>query len=381
MSAMSASQHPCYEQARRVVVKIGSSTLMGADGCLDEAFIGDLAAQVAELGELGVQVVVVTSGAIAAALAPLGFSERPHDVASLQACASVGQVVLVQAYARAFERVGRSMGQVLLTRNDTGLRSAYLHARETFERLFELGCIPVVNENDTVAVDEIKFGDNDSLAAIVGSLVGADLVVLLSDIDGLYTADPHSDPNARLIPRVDVVDESVMALAGGAGSAVGTGGMLTKVRAGRAMQMAGVPLTVCLGRRPRVLVDVATGEPVGTRFMPDPSRTPESARKLWIGFAGHDSGHVVVDDGCRDALHLKGGSLLPVGIIQVVGTFSRGDVVAVRDKDGVLIARGITGYSSEEASLTRGMRLEMVGRVLPSLSGVPLIHRDELLVF
>jgi glutamate 5-kinase len=354
---------------------------MGSDARLDQAFIADLASQIARLTVAGSQVVLVSSGAIAAGLAPLGFERRPQEVDMLQACASVGQVALIQAYSQAFAKEGLSIGQVLLTRNDTGSRSAYLHARLTMERLLELGCVPVVNENDTVAVDEIKFGDNDSLASIVGALVGADLVVLMSDIEGLYTADPHNDPNARLISRVERVDDEILSLASGSSSAVGTGGMATKVRAARATQLAGSSMVICLGRRREVLFQVAMGADIGTRFVPDPEHEPESARKLWIGYAGHDCGSVVIDDGAVAALHSKGGSLLPVGVTDVSGTFSRGDIIAVRDKDGVLIARGISAYSSQEADLTRGMKLDMVGRVVPSLAGVALIHRDELLVF
>ncbi len=370
-----------FPRARRVVVKIGSSTLMGEGPCLDEGFIAGLTSQIARLMREGVQVVLVSSGAIAAGLAPLGFTSRPHEVDVLQACAAVGQVELIQTYARAFAHEGMHVGQVLLTRNDTGSRSAYLHARLTMERLLELGCVPVVNENDTVAVDEIKFGDNDSLAAIVGALVGADLVVLMSDIEGLYTADPHSDPSATLISRVEHVDDAILGIASGSASAVGTGGMMTKVRAARATQLAGSEMVICLGRRPNVLYDVAMGSDIGTRFVPDASHAPEPARKLWIGFAGHDCGSVVIDEGARAALHSGGGSLLPVGVTRVSGTFARGDIIAVKDADGALIARGITAYSSQEAELTRGMKLDMVGRVVPSLAGVALIHRDELLVF
>ena len=367
--------------ARRVVAKLGTSTLLDGRGRIDEEFIGSLAQQVAQLHEQCCDVIIVTSGAIAAALPALGLAGRPHDMPTLQACAAVGQVSLVGTYARMLAEHGLGCGQILLTRNDTGSRSAYLHARETIDRLLALGAVPVVNENDTVAVDEIRFGDNDSLAAIVGSLVGADLVVILSDIEGLYTADPRHDPSARLIERVEGVGSSTLALAGGAGSAVGTGGMLTKVRAARALQMAGIPLVICKGRRPGVLVEAAGGAAVGTRFEAAPGARRESSRKLWIGLAGHDSGTIVVDDGAREALHAQGGSLLPVGVTGVEGTFSRGDLVAVRDAQGTLVARGIAGYSSAEAELTRGMRLEMVARVVPDLDGVPLIHRDELVVF
>lgn len=370
-----------FPPARRIVAKVGSATLMGPDGALDEAFISDLCAQIARLAASGCEVVLVSSGAIAAALAPLGLPVRPDDMPTLQACASVGQAALIETYAHAFARHGRLVGQILLTRNDTGSRSAYLHARETMERLLALGVVPVVNENDTVAVDEIRFGDNDSLAAIVGALVGADLVVLLSDVEGLYTADPRHDPSAQLVERVECVDEGVMASAGGAGSGVGTGGMLTKVRAGRAMQMAGIPLVVCRGRRPDVLLDVAHGAAVGTRFLPDACGGHESARKLWIGYAGHDAGCVTVDDGARSALHERGSSLLPVGVSGVEGSFSRGDIVAVRDAQGTLVARGISAYSSAEVDLTRGLRLDMVGRFVPDLAGRPVIHRDEMIVF
>ena len=376
-----AAEKAVYPTAKRVVVKVGSSSLVGPDGHLDLGSIGSLTDQIARLVDQGTDVVLVTSGAIAASLGVLGLSSRPDDIASLQACASVGQVALVDAYAEAFARYGLHVGQILLTRNDTGSRTAYLHARQTIERLLSMGVVPVVNENDTVAVDEIKFGDNDSLAAIVGALVQADLVVIMSDIDGLYTADPRRDPTATIIERVDAVDEQLLAIAGDAGSKVGTGGMRTKVRAGRALQMAGIPLVVCLGSRRDVLVDVANGAAIGTRFMPGPGIAHESARKLWIGFAGHDAGAVIVDDGAREALYARGGSLLPVGVTAVEGRFSRGDVIAVRDTAGALVARGISKYSSDEALLTRGMRLEMVGRVAPELAGTPLIHRDELIVF
>ena len=364
----------------RVVVKVGSSSLVTPEKTIDEEYIERLTNQIADLVDSGVDVVLVTSGAIAAALGPLGFNERPGDIPTLQALASVGQVQLIDIYAKQFAKRGRCVGQVLLTRNDTGSRSAYLHARETMERLMSLGVVPVVNENDTVSVDEIRFGDNDSLAAIVGAMVSADLVIILSDIDGLYTANPRNDPNATLIDRVEEVDESVMALAGSAGSSVGTGGMLTKVRAAKALQMSGIPMAICSARRPNVLSDVVRGQDVGTLFSA-PKNRRESARKVWIGFAGHDMGAIVIDNGARSALHSGGGSLLPVGITSVEGSFARGSVVAVRDASSTPVARGITRYSSDEIELTRGMRLDMVSRVVPDLASTPVIHRDELVVF
>ena len=379
MSSQKADRR--WPASRRVVAKVGSSTLLGADGKLDEVFMGKLAGQISQLFDEGIEVVLVTSGAIAASLPLMGFEAKPSDIPTLQACAAVGQVGLIETYSRVFASFGRTVGQILLTRNDTGDRSAYLHARATIERLLSLGAVPIVNENDTVAIDEIRFGDNDSLAAVVGSLVGADLVVLLSDIDGLYTANPKDDPEATLIDVVERVDDSVMARAGDAGTMVGTGGMRTKVRAARMMQMAGIPLVICKGRRDGALVDAAHGEAIGTRFTTDDSSPHEGSYKLWIALAGHDCGSVVIDDGARVALHARGGSLLPVGVTSVEGTFARGDIIAVWDSQRTLVGRGITRYSSQEAELTRGMRLDMVARVLPDLADTPLIHRDELIVF
>ncbi len=366
--------------AHRIVAKIGSTTIVGQDGRLDERFMASLAAQIAVLRSEDRDVVVVTSGAIAAALDVLGLSERPHDMPTLQACASVGQVVLIDTYTRLFKEQGLKVGQILLTRNDTASRTAYLHARDTMDHLMGIGIIPIVNENDTVAVEEIRFSDNDSLAAIVGMLIGADLVVLLSDVAGLYTADPRTDPEARLVECVDSIDDGVISGAGSSGTPWGTGGMQTKVRAGRAAQLAGIPLVICDGHAQDVLVSAVHGDAVGTRFMP-PADVHESARKLWIGFAGCDAGRVVIDDGAAEALVEQGRSLLPVGVISVEGTFSRGDVIAVYDRQGTLIARGITAYSSDEAKLTHGMQLDMVGRIIADLATMPLIHRDELLVF
>lgn len=375
-----ASEHP-YERATRVVVKCGSTLLTDGKGHIDESYIRELATQITALRNEGMDVVFVSSGAIATGVQTLGLSERPTDIPSLQACASVGQAALIDTYARIFAEQGVVVGQVLLTRNDTASRSSYLHAKNTLERLLELGVLPIVNENDTVAVDEIKFGDNDTLAALTASIAGADLVVLMSDIDGLYTANPHEDPTATFIPRVDKVTDEIMQSAGGAGSKVGVGGMFTKVKAAKFMMLAGVPLVVCLGSTPHILVNAARGEDVGTRFVPPESSSTLHGRKLWIALASKDLGKIVVDKGAVKALREKGSSLLPVGVKEVRGTFERGSSVLVVDEDGEVIGRGLSAYSSEEADVTRGMTLDMVGRIYRDLESYPLIHRDELVVF
>jgi glutamate 5-kinase len=269
-----------------IVAKVGSSTLVDENGTLDRAFIRSLCDQVVELAHEGTHVVFVSSGAAAAGCDELGLSERPSDIMTLQACAAAGQAKLTEAYADVLAERGIPCGQVLLTRRDVVDREAYLNARNTLMRLIELGAMPVVNENDTVSVAEFAFGDNDMLGAIVAGLVSADLYVILSDVDGLYTANPQTDPTARLIDRVSEVDSRVSSMAGGAGTSYGTGGMASKVRAARAMLAAGIPTVICRGRGEHALVDAAHGVGVGTRFETNTKDAPhELGRKLWIGLA------------------------------------------------------------------------------------------------
>ena len=253
---------------KTMVVKIGSSTVVQPGSGVRRAFLADLARQASELRDLGWNLVVVSSGAIACGAPALGFEARPSDMPSLQACASVGQCALSAAYDEEFRRFGLTTSLVLLTRNDTASRSSYLHARDALTRLVELGVVPVVNENDTVAVDEIRFGDNDTLAALVSCLAGADLCVTLSDIDGLYTANPSLDPLAQFIPQVDRIDAEILASAGDSSSSVGTGGMITKLRASRILMTAGIPSVIASGEAPDALVALARGEAVGTRLVP-----------------------------------------------------------------------------------------------------------------
>lgn len=369
--------------AKTMVVKIGSSTVTEPGTGVNRPFIARLAHEAVELRSLGWNLVVVSSGAIACGAPVLGFSTRPADMPSLQACASVGQCVLSAAYDEEFRACGLATSLVLLTRHDTARRQSYLHARDALTRLVELGVVPVVNENDTVSVDEIRFGDNDTLAALVACLVSADLCVTLSDIEGLYTANPSIDPNARFVPRVEKIDAAIIASAGDSSSAVGTGGMITKIRSSRILMTAGIPSVICNGADEGALARLARGEQVGTLFVPPHARTDIAPRKLWIALGDAAHGSVSVDDGAARALVERGSSLLPVGITAVEGQFEAGDVLDVRDAGGFVLARGIAEAGSDELQLAAGrQQREIAGNhLLQALAGRPAIHRDNLIVF
>lgn len=368
---------------RRLVVKIGSSTLTTSESSIDYAYLDDLAAQIAAVRQQGWRPVIVTSAAIACGLEALGVGERPSDMPSLQAAASVGQSALATAYAEAFAEHGIVTSTVLLTRRDTADRTAYLHARDTFGRLLDWGVVPIVNENDTVSVEQIRFGDNDTLAALTACLIGADLTVILSDIDGLYTANPAQDPTAVLMERVDRIDESVLAVAGGAGSSVGSGGMETKVKAARVLMAAGIPMVIAYGRRPNVVVDAAAGKSVGTLFAASKCPHEITARKLWVALGDSARGTVVIDEGARLALVDRGSSLLCVGVRAVRGAFACGDIVDIATEDGFVVARGRASFSSDELELALGRTRDQLkgNRLLAELAERPVVHRDELLVF
>lgn len=364
--------------ARRVVIKVGTSTLAGASGGVDADYVMALAGQVAHVMRAGCQVVLVSSGAIAAGIERLGLVERPCDMPSLQAAASVGQVALVERYAASFAAQAIPVGQVLLTRNDTGHRESFLHARDTFERLLQLGAIPIVNENDTVAVDEIRFGDNDTLAALVATMVNADLVIILSDIAGLYDADPRLSDEATLLKQVDELTDDLMAAAGGASGAMGSGGMATKVDAAKMLMKAGIPMVICDGRREGVIVDAVAGLPVGTIF--DGGEGTIGARKLWILLGSKPAGEIVIDEGACTAVRLHGTSLLPAGVVGVRGEFAEGDAVALVDTEGLLVARGLTELSSADLDAVKGLKSAQIASALPRVAGREVVHRDRLVV-
>ena len=368
---------------KRLVVKIGSATLTTSESSIDYGFLDELASQLDTVRREGWDVVVVTSAAIACGLEALGIAKRPTDMPSLQAAASVGQSALSTAYAEAFGKRGMLTSVVLLTRRDTADRTAYLHARDTLRRLLELSVVPIVNENDTVSVEQIRFGDNDTLAALVACLIDADLMVILSDIDGLYTANPQVDPTARLIPRVDRVGRDILAAAGGAVSGVGSGGMITKIKAARVLMAAGIPMVICQGREEGCVVGAARGEAVGTLFTA-PERPHEiTPKKLWIALGDAVHGTLTVDEGARAALVERGKSLLSVGIRSVEGRFDYDDIVDVADETGHVFARGRVAAGSDLLALACGKtRDEMASNaILSVLVDKPVIHRDELVLF
>lgn len=368
---------------RPLVVKIGSSTLTTADNRIDRAYLREVAAQLARVRAAGWAPIVVTSAAIACGLEALGIERRPDDMPSLQAAASVGQSALSAAYAEAFAPHGIVTSLVLLTRRDTADRSAYLHARDTFDRLLDLGVVPIVNENDTVSVEQIRFGDNDTLAALVACLVDAELVVILSDIDGLYDANPRRVPTARLIERVEAIDAGILSVAGEAGSAAGSGGMVTKVKAARVLMVAGIPLVICHGRRAGAIEDAAAGRAVGTLFCASARPHEITPKKLWIALGDAARGSLSVDDGAKSALIERGSSLLAVGVRRVAGSFRAGDIVDILDGAGHLFARGRVSADSDEVELAEGLDQKTLAgnRLLAHLADRPLVHRDELVVF
>jgi glutamate 5-kinase len=377
-------QAKCDIQARRIVIKIGSSTLTDASGKIDGAYIEGLARQAQTLRAQGREVIIVTSAAIVAGLEALGMpSQRPENIPTLQAAAAVGQLELAKVYARAFGEQGIRIGQILLTRFEIENRATYLHVRDTIEKLLELGIVPLINENDTVAVDEIRFGDNDTLAAQVAILVKADLAILLSDIEGLYTADPRVDEDARLIETIGSFTEEIVNSAGEAGSTRGSGGMVTKLEAARMLAAAAIPLVICEGHVPDVVIDAACGKRVGTRFTREDRHHQAGARKLWQALSGSVKGGVYVDDGAVRALREQGSSLLPVGVRRIEGSFAAGQAVDIRTLGGFLIGRGIANYTSDELAAAAGRKSPDIAAdaCLAHLANTEVIHRDRLVVF
>ena len=369
---------------KRLVVKIGSSTLTTGEGRIDHAYLESLADQVERVRAAGWQVVIVSSGAIACGLEQLGMSgRRPDDMPTLQAAASVGQGLFASAYGDAFACRDMVTSLVLLTRRDTADRTAYLHARDTLDRLLDLGVVPIVNENDTVSIEQIRFGDNDTLGALVACLVGADLAIILSDIDGLYDADPSKEPDAKLVRVVERIDADVIAAAGDAGTTMGSGGMVTKVKAARVLAAAGIPLVICSGRREDAIVDAVAGDEVGTLFTAPEKAHEITPRKLWIALGDAARGAIIVDEGAKRALEEKGGSLLVVGVADVDGAFVEGDIVDIKDESGYLFARGRVSAGRDEIELARGRTTEELkaNRLLAVMAERPLVHRDDLVVF
>jgi glutamate 5-kinase len=355
----------------RLVVKVGTTSLIGANGEPDDERLTSICAQIARVRALGIEVVLVSSGAIAAGLSPLGLSSRPNDIPSLQAAAAVGQGRLLGRYTRILKDHDVISAQMLLTRYDFMHRQQYLNARNTLERLTALGAVPIVNENDTIAVDEIRFGDNDRLAALVANLARARILLLLTDTRGVHEVDPKKQPGAKVLDEVERITPELERAAGGRGSELATGGMASKLAAAWVATFSGVGVVVAHAAEDSVLSRVCAGEAVGTYFHPRPHRA--SARRLWIAFAQPPKGTVVVDAGARRAVVESKRSLLPVGVVDVNGSFESGDTVDVAENTGEVFARGLVRYSSVELSEARG-------RSTAELAGREVIHRDQLVI-
>lgn len=366
------------KDAKRWVIKIGSALLTNDGAGLDRNAIDGWVEQIAALLADGKEVVLVSSGAIAEGAVRLGWKTRPNSIHELQAAAAVGQMGLIQAYESSFKRFDHHTAQILLDHDDMASRQRYLNARGVLQTLMNLGVVPIVNENDTVVTDEIRFGDNDSLAALVANLIDADMLVILTDKDGLYSANPDTDPGATLISQTMATDPSLDALAGGSTGTLGRGGMITKLQAARLAARSGCNTIIVGGRNANILHAVAAGDEVGTQLSAD--QKPLAARKQWL--AGHlqVKGQLVLDAGAVKVLTEQGRSLLAVGVSRVIGTFTRGELVSCVDSNGTEIARGLVNYNSDEAERIKGQSTESISEILGYREDDELIHRDNLVV-
>ncbi len=365
--------------AGTIVVKVGTRVLTQDNGLLDQGRITELAGQLHQVIATGRRVVLVSSGAVGAGMGRLGLKRRPDNLAQLQAVAAVGQSVLVEAYERSLRTHGHHAAQVLLTAEDLDHRTRYLNARNTILSLLELAAVPVINENDTVAVDELQttFGDNDRLAAIVTNLIRAPLLVLLSDVDGLYDGDP-GDPASRVIPTVERLDQSIFDLVRDRSGGLGKGGMASKLEAARLVTTAGENAIIVGGHTPNVLVRILAAEPVGTLFLAQGQTV--AARKRWIGLTVQPRGHLLLDAGAREAIQRHGRSLLPIGVLRAEGQFGKGDVIGLRDPDGVEFARGLTNYNADDVRRIKGLKTDQIAAALGHCPYDEVIHRDNLVL-
>jgi|TARA_R110001583_G_scaffold3318_1_gene21581 glutamate 5-kinase len=363
---------------KRVVVKIGSALLTNDGRGLCVEGLDAWVAQIAALRADGREVVLVSSGAVAEGMTRLGWKERPDDLHKLQAAAAVGQMGLVQAYEQRFRTHNLQTAQILLGHDDISARDRYLNARGTLLTLLELGVVPVVNENDTVVTDEIRFGDNDTLAALVANLIDADTLVILTDQRGLFAEDPRSNPGAELISVAEAADRKLDVMVGGSAGALGRGGMLTKLRAARLASRSGANTVIVGGREARVLDRVFAGEDLGTLLLS--GQRPIAARKKWLAGQLQLRGKLQLDDGAVRVLRQQGRSLLPVGVVAVSGSFDRGDLVMCVDADGNEVARGLVNYSIEDARKVLGLPSARIAEVLGYIAESELIHRDNLLI-
>lgn len=367
------------KNAKRIVVKVGTSTITYSNGKRNFSQIDRLARELSDLQNQGKEMILVTSGAVAVGVDRLGLPQKPDTIPGKQAAAAVGQGVLMHTYEKFFADYGQVVAQVLLTKTESIDRHRYTNSRNTFMELLKQGVIPIVNENDVVALDELKIGDNDNMSALVAGIVDADLVIILSDIDGLYTANPQTNPDAELVPLVTEITPEIEASAGGVGSARGTGGMATKIQAAKAATSSGINLVIASGTEKNAIPRIVNGENIGTLFVSRENRL--QFRKRWLAFGARIQGSVVVDAGCAEAIHKAGGcSILPAGVVAVEGCFEPGSTISVKDGDGHELARGLSHYSSEELEKIKGCKSCDIEDIIGHKNYDEIIHRDDLVI-
>jgi glutamate 5-kinase len=360
------------------VVKIGSGVLTSSSQGLDFPIIEDLVSQLATLQRGGLELLVVSSGAIAAGLKKLALPEFPKNIPQKQAAAAIGQSQLIWAYEKFFSRSNQQVAQILLTHDDLSNRRRYLNARNTLTTLLKYRVIPIINENDTVAVEEIQFGDNDTLSALVTNMVGADLLIILSDVDGFYTSDPHTDVQATLLSQIDTITPAIEAMAQPSSSLTGRGGMITKVQAAKKVGASGAMTIIANGKLPQVITRILSGEDIGTLFLP--SRDRLASRKYWIAYTLKPKGELIVDEGAKEALIRNGKSLLPKGLLEVRGNFNPGDAVICKDTSEKEFARGLVNYSYTELEAIKGHYTNEIENILGYKFYDEVIHRDDLVL-
>ncbi len=367
-----------FETRNRVVIKVGTNLLADKIKGVNQQRIDLIAKSVSFLRSRGNEVALVSSGAIGAGIAALRLIEKPKSIPEKQATAAVGQPLLMEAYENAFRGQNLNIAQILLTKDDFTNRTRYLNAKNTFCALFEKGVVPVINENDTVAIEEIKLGDNDNLSAMVANLIDADLLIILTDIDGLYSDDPSKNPDAVLIPVVEKLSPQIEKLAKKSRSELSTGGMVTKLQAAKRSVSSGIAMIITDGRNPNAIQDIFSGSFKGTIFLP--SDTKLNVRKKWIGFISNAKGYIVVDDGAKEALTKKQKSLLPSGILDVHGSFEKNDTIEIRDANGQEIGKGISSYSSLNLEKIKGKKTSEIEKILHCKSCDEVIHKDNLVL-
>ena len=367
------------KKAKRIVIKVGTSTITYANGKRNFSQIDRLAREISDLQNQGKEMILVTSGAVAVGVDRMGLPGKPKTIPGKQAAAAVGQGVLMHTYEKFFADYGQIVAQVLITKTEAIDRHRYTNTRNTFMELMRQRVIPIVNENDVVALDELKIGDNDNMSALVAGIVDADLVIILSDVDGLYTANPQTHPDAVIVPEVAEITPEIEASAGGVGSARGTGGMATKIQAAKAATSSGIHLVIASGTEKNAITRVLQGEELGTLFVSRENRL--QFRKRWLAFGAKIQGSIVVDDGCAKAIRKAGGcSILPAGIYQVVGDFQTGSTISVIDKEGHELARGLVHYTAAELEKIKGCKSGDIEGILGHKNFDEVIHRDDLVI-